>query len=66
MFQYWTEPNPSEIQQLVNEHSTLVELDLVNYRFTADTVIALIRKLDSLRKFRFLMKKSSEYKSICV
>lgn len=54
----------SDVQQLVNEHPTLVELDLNGYKFTVEAAMALVRQLNSLQKFRFEIGVRSEYDRI--
>lgn len=49
------------VNRLIKEHRILVELNLPQYRFTADDAIAVIRGLNSLRKFRFQPKDFTEY-----
>lgn len=51
----------SEINRLVNEHRSLVELNLTGYNFTALYASLLIQQLDSLKKFRFRMDNQLEY-----
>lgn len=61
MHSYSTEVKPSEIQRLASEHPTLVKLDVKVYKFTADTAIALIRQLNSLKQFHFQIDDPFEY-----
>lgn len=56
--------NLSEIQRLMNEHSSLVELILSGYRFSAHDVIALVCQLKSLKVFAFRLISSSEYNNL--
>lgn len=42
------------------EHSLIVELRLISYRFTADDAINFIQKLNSLNRFQFAVKVRSE------
>lgn len=50
----------SEVQRLINEHPSLIELGLAQYQFTADDVIALTQQLKSLTTFKFSMQNSSD------
>lgn len=54
------EINPIEIDRFVNEHPSLVELDLLFCRFKAVDAIALHRQLKCLKKLNFRMT-DSEY-----
>lgn len=45
--------HPTEVQRIVNEHPTLIKLDVKNFKFAPDTAIALVRGLHSLQKFDF-------------
>lgn len=46
----------SDIQRLVNEHPSLVELDLWSLQFTAKRVFTLTLELGSMKMFTFRMK----------
>lgn len=61
MDKYSTAAKPSDIQRLIVQHPTITNFDVKNYKFTADTAIAMIHELNSLRKFEFQMKNSLEY-----
>lgn len=56
--------NALQMQRIVNEHSGLIVLDLVNFKLTADTAVALVRQLNSLKSFRFKIKNSLEYEHL--
>lgn len=55
---------PSYIQQFVNEHPSLVELQLLDCNFTVDTVLAVIHQLTSLKKFHFRVASRLDYDRI--
>lgn len=50
--------NLQQVQRLVQEHSTLVSLQLPNYRFNCDGAAALVRQLKALAEFKFEMVHS--------
>lgn len=52
--------NSLEVQRLISEHPLLIELDLAQYQFIPDDVIAFTKQLKSLRSFKFSMEKSSD------
>lgn len=60
MDRFWTHAYQDEVQRLTDEHSNLIELELPNYRFTIDTISALIRNLAGLRTIHFGMKNTEE------
>lgn len=43
----------TDVQRLISEHPSLIDLDLECYKFTPDDVIALTRQLGSLKQFEF-------------
>lgn len=51
----------SEIQQLANEHPSLTELKLWRYEIPADNVNVLIRQLNNLKKFSFLVQNKTVF-----
>lgn len=53
--------NPSEVQRLVTEHSSLVKLHVPHYQFQSDAVIKLICEHSSITSFHFRMKNSSNF-----
>lgn len=61
MNNFWTDVLWPEIKQLTDEHPILIEVELKNFRFTADTAMALVRGANGLSRFQFQMRKSSEY-----
>lgn len=56
-----TSVKKSEVVRLVLEHPTLSELDLSFYRFTAANVNIVIRRLTSLKQFRFGVQHKKVY-----
>lgn len=52
-----------ELTRFANEHSSLVNLYIPEYRFTADDAIAFIRQLTSLASFLFSVHGHSEFES---
>lgn len=56
--------NTGDVKRLFNEHPSLVELNLQQCRFTANDAIALIRRLNSLKKFQFQPYDRLEYKDL--
>lgn len=56
----WTVKS-SELQRLVNEHPSLIEIDLRNYKFTVNNVLSLIGQLNFLQRFEFQLTNFSEY-----
>lgn len=53
----------AELMRLANEHSSIVNLYIPEYRFTADDAIAFMRQLTSLATFLFNVHSHSEYDS---
>lgn len=53
MDKYCTDAKPSELQRLVNEHPSLILLDLNHYKFSAENVLFVVRQLNSLQRFSF-------------
>lgn len=64
MDKYCTTPKPTEIQRLINEHPLIVELDLMNFKFTIDNALDLLRQLNRLKTFCFQLTDPSEYLQI--
>lgn len=58
MDRFWTDVKRCEVKRLTDEHTGLVELEVDNYRLTADIVNTLIRHLHGLRKIQFQMKEN--------
>lgn len=54
----------SEIERMVEEHPSLVELDLRDFRFTAEDAIALIDQLKVLQTFHFQVGNSTVYTNL--
>lgn len=52
----------AELDRIVNEHPTLVTLDLLFCRFKIDDVIMLLRELKSLKKLNFMMHEQEHEK----
>lgn len=50
----------SKIQHLIDEHPSLVELDLIDYKITGDIAFTLIHQL-TLQKFRFRIENPMQY-----
>ena len=50
--------NLAEAQRFASEHPKLTEIELNGYQFMADNALALIRQLNSLKKFQFNMLQS--------
>lgn len=61
MEKYWSIVKLSEIQHFVSEHPTMSVIWFENYKFTADTVAALIWQLNGLKQLKFQIKNSMEY-----
>lgn len=57
-FDYAVPVHSEDLWRLAIEHPALIELDLLGYRLTAEGVIALLRQLNSLKAFQFLMHHS--------
>lgn len=55
--------SPIEIHRIVDEHPTLIELDLLFSLFQADDVIDVLRQLKSLKKLNFQMT-TAEYEKL--
>lgn len=55
------EENTAVLTRLANEHSSIVNLYLPEYRLTADDAIAFIRQLTSLTSFLFNVRNNSEF-----
>ena len=49
----WSFVNSAVVQRLINEHPSLVELNMQNNMFTVNLVITLIERLKSLKMFSF-------------
>lgn len=49
-----------EVQRLVSEHPSLIELDLDKYRFTLNNAMELIQRLKLLKIFRFGLEKPDD------
>lgn len=60
---YWnfTDVNTTNIQRLMREHPSLVELDLISFRISPGDAILLVRQLNSLKQFRFGIADRLEY-----
>lgn len=56
--------NSSEVERILNEHSSLIELNLRNYEFTATDAIALVDQLKSLEAFDFWIKDNEVFRQI--
>lgn len=50
----------SEMQQLANEHPSLVELDLYRYQFTVKNAVVMLHRLRALKKVGFQIECASE------
>lgn len=50
----------NEVQRIITEHPTLIELDVSNFKFIADHVLLLIRQLNFLRYFEFQLDVRSD------
>lgn len=61
MDRYCPTVKPIEVQRLINEHPLLVELHLINIKFTIDNVLDLIRQLKFLKTFFFQLNDPLEY-----
>lgn len=53
--------NPSEVQRLITEHSSLVKLHVPHYQFQSGDIIELICEHKAIASFQFRMKNSSSY-----
>lgn len=51
----------SDIEQFGDERKSLVELELVGYRFTVEAALLIIQQLDFLKKLRFEIGSRSDY-----
>lgn len=56
--------NTTNIQQIVSEHPSLVDLELNGLNITSDGVISLIRQLGSLKRFHFRNDNRSVYNQL--
>lgn len=56
----------SAVQQLANEHPSIAELDLHQYEFTVDNVIAIIEQLSALKKIKFRMQNATDMEFHCL
>lgn len=54
----------SDIEQFVDEHKSLVELELIGYKFTVEAAMVMIQQLNSLKKLRFEIGSRLEYTRI--
>lgn len=52
---------PWDVERLVNEHPSLIELDLTGHKFKADDAVMVIQKLQSLQKFSFQLENARVY-----
>lgn len=52
--------NSDEVQRIIAECPALIELQLTDYRFTADDAIEIVHQLNSLKEFVFQME-NAEY-----
>lgn len=51
----------SDIQRLLSEHPTLIELQLIGYKFSVDAAFTVMRKLTSLKLFQFQVNSRLDY-----
>lgn len=54
----------SDIEQFLSEHKSLVELELVGYKFTVEAALLMLNQLNSLTKLRLELGSRSEYTRI--
>lgn len=50
--------NSAEVEQIVNEHPSLIELYLYQYEITVPDAIKMVQQLSALKKFTFRMSKA--------
>ena len=53
-----------EVERFVQEHSSMVELDLQNYKFTSNGVMTIVRQFNFLKEFKFCVNHFFVFKHI--
>lgn len=54
----------TDVEQLINEHPSLVELNLPQYEFSVENGIKMVQRLNALKKFNFWMFRYLDQKEL--